>query len=63
MFKSLAIVGLAAAGGVLVSNLAAGKLDSMKFAADWNPETKKAIAFGFTAAAGAGLFAVLRRYV
>jgi hypothetical protein len=63
MLKSLAIVGIAATGGVLVSGFAAGKLDEMKFAQDWKPETRKAIAFGFTAASGAGLFAVLNRYV
>jgi hypothetical protein len=63
MFKSLAIVGVAAAGGVVVSNLAAGKLDSLEFTKEWAPETKKAISFGFTAAAGAGLFGILNRYL
>ena len=63
MLKSLAIVGVAAAGGALVANFAAGKLEEMSFAKDWKPETKKAIAFGFTAASGAGLFAILRSRV
>lgn len=63
MFRSLIIIGAAAAGGVVISGMLSSNLEEAKFAKEWKPETKKAVSFGITAASGALLFSLLRGFV
>lgn len=65
MIKTIAIAGVAAAGGFMVAQQADKYFakEGTTFDNKWSPSTKEAVRNGIAAGTGVGLFAVLSRVV